>query len=244
MVIRTPERNRQQGQIVAALFQRAAWVPCERVAVIAGGLPGGDKLAVLAAASADRARCLTVSVGTVLGGLAAAGMIPLVAGLSPMEAADLVHAEAQFGGKRAALRALEDGRNLILDVSMASAQSVTSWLSALRSAGYAVTGSSPTSASRNLSAAPTLPTGAARRSIAAAPGTAACTSRPRPSGPWPAARATRPTATGPSSAAGLGCLVSRRRGHRHDRRLAGRPDDTWPGNSGPGTGQRSRPPVI
>jgi Zeta toxin len=139
-VIWAPERNRQQGQVVAGLYESAAPVPCERLAVIAGGLPGGDKPAVLAAASVDRARYLTVSVDAVLKELAAAGMIPLVAGLSPMEAADLVHAEAQFVGKRVALRALADGRNLILDVSMASAQSVTSWLSSLRSAGYAVTG--------------------------------------------------------------------------------------------------------
>lgn len=132
MVIWTPERNALQGQVVAELHQRAAMVPCERLAIIAGGLPGGDKPAVLAAASVDRARYLTVSVDAVLKKLAAAGMIPVVAGL--------VHAEAQFVGKRIALRALADGRNLILDVSMASAQSVTSWLSALRSAGYAVTG--------------------------------------------------------------------------------------------------------
>lgn len=139
-MIWTPERNRQQGQVVAGLYQRAAAVPCERLAVIAGGLPGGDKPAVLAAASVDRGRYLTVSVDAVLEGLAAAGMIPVVAGLSPMEAADLVHAEAQFVGKRVAMCALADGRNLILDVSMASAQSVTSWLSALRSAAYAVAG--------------------------------------------------------------------------------------------------------
>jgi hypothetical protein len=139
-VIWTPERNRQQGQVVAGLDQLGAAVPCERLAVIAGGVPGADKTPVLAAASVDSARYLTVSVSAVLEELAAAGMIPAVAGLSPMEAADLVHAEAQFIGKRVALRALADGRNLILDVSMASAQSVTSWLSALRSAGYAVTG--------------------------------------------------------------------------------------------------------
>src|ERR1700734_4101198 len=90
-VIWAPERNRQQGQVVAGLYERAATVPCERLAVLAGGLPGGDKPAVLAAASVDRARYLTVSVDAVLQELAAAGMIPVVAGLSPMEAADLVH---------------------------------------------------------------------------------------------------------------------------------------------------------
>lgn len=139
-MIWTPERNRQQGQVVAQLYRRGAGVPCERLAVIAGGLPGGGKPAALAAASVHPAQYLTVSVNAVLEELAAAGLIPAVAGLSPMEAADLVHAEAQFVGKRVALRAMADGRNLILDVSMASAQSVTSWLSALRSAAYAVTG--------------------------------------------------------------------------------------------------------
>lgn len=139
-VIWTPERNRRQGQVVARLYGRFGGVSCARLAVIAGGLPGSDKPAVLVAASVDIAQYLTVSVDAVLEEMASAGMIPVVAGLSPMEAADLVHAEAQFVGKRVALRALADGRNLILDVSMASTQSVTSWLSALRSAGYAVNG--------------------------------------------------------------------------------------------------------
>jgi hypothetical protein len=131
-VIWTPERNRQQGQVVAALYQRGAGVPCELLAVVVGGLPYEDKPAVLAAASVDRTRCLAVSVNAVLEELAAAGIIPVAAGTSPMEAADLVHAEAKFVGKRVALRALADGRNMILEVSMASAQSATSLLGALR----------------------------------------------------------------------------------------------------------------
>jgi hypothetical protein len=125
---------------VANLYRRAAGMPCGRLAVIAGGLPGGDKAAALVAASVDRARYLTVSVDAVLEELAALGLISAVAGLSPMEAADLVHDEAQFVAKRVALRAMAGGRNLILDVSMASAQSVGSWLRALRSAAYALTG--------------------------------------------------------------------------------------------------------
>jgi hypothetical protein len=143
-MIWTPERNQQQGQVVAGLYRRAAEVPCDRLAVIAGGLPGGDKPPVLAAASVDQARYLTVSIDAVLEELAARSMIPVVAGLSPMEAADLVHAEAQYLAKRIALRALADGRNLILAVSMASAPSVLSWLSALRSGGTRSRGSSPT----------------------------------------------------------------------------------------------------
>ncbi|HEY5356802.1 MAG TPA: hypothetical protein VIJ82_03800 [Streptosporangiaceae bacterium] len=57
--------------MVAELYRRGAGAPCELLAVIAGGLPGGDKAAALAAASVDRARYLAVSVGSVLEEMAA-----------------------------------------------------------------------------------------------------------------------------------------------------------------------------
>lgn len=72
--------------------------------------------------------------------MAARGLIPDVEGLSPLDAADLAHAEAQFVAKRLALRALADGRNLLFDISMASRVSVDSWLGTLRQAGYSVGG--------------------------------------------------------------------------------------------------------
>ncbi len=62
---------------------------------------------------------MIVSVDTVLNEMAAQGMIPAMSGLSPLKAADLAHAEAQFLVMRAALRAITDGRNLLLDISMA-----------------------------------------------------------------------------------------------------------------------------
>lgn len=61
-MIWTPERNRRQGQVVARLYRRVGGVPCARLAVIADGLPGSDKPAVLATASVDSARYLTVRV--------------------------------------------------------------------------------------------------------------------------------------------------------------------------------------
>jgi Zeta toxin len=81
-------------------------------------------------------RYLTVSVEAVLEEMAACGLIPEVAGLSPMEASSLAHAEAQFIAKRVAMLALTDGRNLQLEVSMASQSSTKSWIAALHSAGY------------------------------------------------------------------------------------------------------------
>jgi hypothetical protein len=85
-------------------------------------------------ASADHSRagpCECWYVQTVVGGggayrfheppvLLVQGMIPAMSGLSPLKAADLAHAEAQFLVMRAALRAITDGRNLLLDISMAS----------------------------------------------------------------------------------------------------------------------------
>ena len=65
-------------------------------------------------------------------------LIPHVDGLTPLEAADLVHVEAQFLAKRLGLRALADGRNVIWDISMASQHAVESWIAAHRRAGYTI----------------------------------------------------------------------------------------------------------
>jgi hypothetical protein len=138
-VIWMGERNRQQGRLVAEIYQAAAGVPCERSAAIAGGLPGTDKAAALDQAGVDRSQYLTVSIDAVLHRMAAAGLIPDADGLSPLDRAGLVHAEAQYVAKRVGLRALMDGRNLILDVSLASWRAAEAWTYALRFADYAVT---------------------------------------------------------------------------------------------------------
>jgi hypothetical protein len=137
-VIWTGERNRQQGRLVAEMYQAAADVPRERSAVIAGGLPGADKIRALEESGVDRSRYLTVSIDAVLVRMAAAGLIPEADGLSPLERAGPVHAEAQYLAKRVLLRALMDGRNLILDISLASWRAAESWTYALRFADYAV----------------------------------------------------------------------------------------------------------
>lgn len=133
------ERNREQSLLVAAMYRRSGAVPCRRIAVVAGGLPGADKAGVLTEAGVDRSRYLAISIGLVLEEMAARDLIPRLQGLSPLDAAELVHGEAQFLAKRLAMRALADGRDVIFDISMTSAHSVQSWLAALRWAGYAVT---------------------------------------------------------------------------------------------------------
>ena len=133
-----PGRSRHQRRVVAALYEQAAAVPCDRRAVFAGGLRGADKNGELAAATVDPGRYFTVSIDLVLEELARRSLIPVIAGLSPMEGADLVHAEAQHVAKRLAARAIADGRNLLLDVTMGSEPSVRSWLVNLGLALYSV----------------------------------------------------------------------------------------------------------
>jgi len=124
--------------LVASMYQEAEGVPGERQAVVAGGLPGADKPGMLHAAGVDRCRYFTISIDRVLLRMATRGLIPAMAGLTPMDAADLAHAEAQFLAKRAGLRAMADGRNLIWDISMASASATHALLDTLRLAGYRV----------------------------------------------------------------------------------------------------------
>jgi hypothetical protein len=153
-VIWTGERARQQRLLVAEVYRVAAGVPCERRAAIAGGLPGADKAAALDRAGLDRARYLTVSIDAILDRMAAAGLIPepgtpepgapepatpQANGQSPLERAGQVHAEAQYLAKRVLLRALMDGRNLILDISLASWRAAEAWTYALRFADYEIT---------------------------------------------------------------------------------------------------------
>lgn len=98
----------------------------------------GRQNGALAAATVDPGRYFTVSIDLVLEELARRSLIPVVAGLSAMESADLVHTEAQHIAKRLAARAIADGRNLLLDVTMGSEASVRSWLVNLGLAVYSV----------------------------------------------------------------------------------------------------------
>lgn len=168
-MIWTGEHARQQRLLVTGMYQAAAGVPRERRAVIAGGLPGADKAAELDRAGLDRSRYLTVSIDAVLDRMAGAGLIPAADGpeppgheppgheartyearahearaqeangSSPLARAGQVHAEAQYLAKRVLLRALTDGRNLILDISLASWRAAEAWTYALRFADYEMT---------------------------------------------------------------------------------------------------------
>ena len=131
------DRAVMQDAIIADLHAAARDVPCERRAILAGGLPGAGKTTVLEHhASIDRSQYLTINPDEIKNEMAKRGMVPEVAGLSPMEASDLVHEESSYVAKQLALRATASGRNVIWDITMSSRESTESRINDLRAAGY------------------------------------------------------------------------------------------------------------
>jgi predicted kinase len=132
-----PERRAGHDAIIADLYAAARGVPCEKRAILAGGLPGAGKTTVLEQyAGIDRSRYLMINPDEVKTEMAKRGMVPEVAGLTPMEASDLVHEESSHIAKQLALRATADGKNIIWDITMSSRDSTERRIDALRAAGY------------------------------------------------------------------------------------------------------------
>src|SRR5258708_30813979 len=72
--------------------------------------------------------------------MATRGLIPDLDGLSPMEASDMVHAESSYVAKRLARRAMDDGKNIIWDITMSSTSATKQRLDDLERARYATKG--------------------------------------------------------------------------------------------------------
>jgi predicted kinase len=133
----TDERDAAHGAVVEYLYARAAMVPCEGKAILAGGLPGAGKTTVLnEIARVAASQYLMINPDIIKEEMARRGLIPEVAGLSPMEASDLVHEEASHVAKRLANRAEADGKNVIWDITMSKTSSIADRIESLRAAGY------------------------------------------------------------------------------------------------------------
>jgi predicted kinase len=133
----TRERAAQHDAIIHDLYAAAASVPAEGKAVLAGGLPGAGKTTVLTTlAGVDRARYLTLNPDVVKEEMAARGMLPVIEGLSPMEASELAHEESSYIAKQLALRAYADRKNVIWDMTMSSTRTTQGRITELRSSGY------------------------------------------------------------------------------------------------------------
>lgn len=131
------ERRLAHDSLVQDLYARAADVPCEHRAILAGGLPGAGKTTVLSRqAGVDPSRYLAINPDLIKEELARRGLIPHVDGLTPMEAARLAHEEASHIAKRLAHRAQADARNMIWDVTMSRPQTCADRIAVLAAAGY------------------------------------------------------------------------------------------------------------
>jgi predicted kinase len=131
------ERRAGHDAIIAHLYAAAGDVPCERRAILAGGLPGAGKTTVLEQyAGIDRSQYLKINPDEIKSEMAKRGMVPKVADLTPMEASDLVHEESSHIAKQLALRAMPEGKNIIWDITMSSRESTERRIGDLRAAGY------------------------------------------------------------------------------------------------------------
>jgi hypothetical protein len=118
------ERRTAHDSIIESFYARSSGVPCEHLAVIAGGLGGAGKSTVLEKhAGINRSQYLTVNPDDIKEEMADRGLVPMVDGLSPMEASDLVHEESSHIARQLALRAQGDGKNIIWDITMSTPKS-------------------------------------------------------------------------------------------------------------------------
>jgi predicted ABC-type ATPase len=137
----TTERQLLHRDLVDDLYTAAAEVPCDRRAIMAGGLGGAGKSTVLDRhADVDRSQYMTVNPDGIKEAMASRGLIPELEGLSPMEASDLVHAESSYIAKRLARRAMDDGKNIIWDITMSGTSATEERLDNLDRAGYSTRG--------------------------------------------------------------------------------------------------------
>jgi predicted ABC-type ATPase len=133
----TDERSAAHDRLLDDLYGRASSVPCEYKAIMAGGLPGAGKTTVLTRyADIDLSQYLVINPDTIKEEMAHRGLVPQIAGLTPMEATELVHEEASALAKRLATRAQADGRNITWDFTMCNAETTSNRIESLQASGY------------------------------------------------------------------------------------------------------------
>jgi predicted ABC-type ATPase len=133
------QRRVLHDQIINDCHDAARHVPRQRRAIVAGGLPGAGKTTVLRDyAGIDVSQYLVINPDRIKAELATRQLIPGVDGLTPMEAAELVHEESSHIAKRLARLAQAEGRNVIWDVTLSKAESARRRIESLRYGGYTV----------------------------------------------------------------------------------------------------------
>lgn len=134
----TDVRSAAHDALLDDLYRRASDVPREYKAIMTGGLPGAGKTTVLTKhAGLDLSQYLVINPDVIKAEMALRGLVPEIAGLTPMEATEFVHEEASFLAKRLATRAQADGRNIIWDFTMCNVETASNRIESLHASGYA-----------------------------------------------------------------------------------------------------------
>jgi predicted kinase len=136
-----PQRALEHQQILQDFLARQVSVPSEHRALVMGGLGGAGKTTVLKQIPDISLRdYAVVNPDDFKAELARRGLVPEVAGLSPLEASPLVHDESSYLADQAARLLAERGKNIAWDITMADEASVSQRLAALEQHGYTTRG--------------------------------------------------------------------------------------------------------
>lgn len=140
-VVYDAERDKQHQKIISEMRSKIDHIPCERKAIIAGGLGGSGKSSALHdSPDINSNEYYRIDPDEFKEELAKRGMIPKVPGTTPMEVSTIVHEESSYLSKRLEASLRNEGRNIIIDSTLASAKTSNAKVDNLRNDGYSVDG--------------------------------------------------------------------------------------------------------
>ena len=136
----SPGRALVHDEILQAFLARQVNVPSEKKAVLLGGLSGAGKSTTLKKVpGVHQGDYAVINPDDFKKELGRRGLVPEVAGLSPMEAGALVHDESSHLADQAGRLLVEHGKNVAYDVTMANESVTRRRLDSLKRSGYTVT---------------------------------------------------------------------------------------------------------
>lgn len=132
-----PERAKQHQAIVEKMLgEQTKTAKKDKQMLIAGGLGGAGKSTTLGMVGVDQKDYVTINPDDVKEEMAKRGMVPKIDGLSPMEAASLIHEESGDIANAMLRAAEEQGYNVIQDITMSSMQTIDRRLREAQTYGY------------------------------------------------------------------------------------------------------------
>lgn len=132
----TPERRAQQVELLNELEEKYQHVPNEGVAIFSGGMPGAGKTTFLKKTQKDLDRYASINPDDVKEAMVRKGMAPKIEGLTPLETNSIIHYEAALLTNELYERAAQQKKNLVIDKTMGSENTVTKEVEDLKAKGY------------------------------------------------------------------------------------------------------------